>query len=178
MSSLIDDQAKRRCLGPVPQLQIGLRVGEASNPGPAERYTEEIFSELEAALTMADSSDEEQLVRPVSDRNVVWRVGTPPPVVVTALTVADTEEESGFVVQRSRRRGGLVMSTPATVPLVQANRFSPLVGEVESRTARPGPLGRLRRHASSSPVRYPTCLIRSYLGGQSESLMKVLMCSR
>ena len=86
-----------------------------------------VWSVKEVALTMADSSDEEPLVRPVSGRNVVRRVGTPPPVVATARTVADSEKESGFVVQRIRGRGGLVLSTPATVPPVQANRFSPLV---------------------------------------------------
>ena len=53
----------------------GVRVGEASNPGPArERNLEEIFSELEAVLTWLDSSDEEPLVRPVSGWNVVRRV--------------------------------------------------------------------------------------------------------
>ena len=51
----------------------GVREGEASNPGPArEQSPEEIFlSELEAALTRLDSSDEELLVRPVSGKNVV-----------------------------------------------------------------------------------------------------------
>ena len=49
-------------------------MGEATNPGLArERSPEKMLSNLEAALTRLDSSDEEPLVRPVLGRNVVLR---------------------------------------------------------------------------------------------------------
>ena len=51
--------------------------------------------------------------------------GTPPDVA-RDMTVADSDDESGFVNQ-SRRLGGLLVATSATVPSVQANRLAPRV---------------------------------------------------
>ena len=68
------------------------------------------------------------------------------------MTVADSDEESGVqdrdgflsvVSQRSRRRV-VVSAIPATVPSVQANRFSPLNAEIEAVVESQGP--RARRH--------------------------------
>ena len=54
----------------------GIRVGEASNPGPTRRIrdpSEAVIDSLERELTMVDS-DEEPLVRPSVGRNVIPRL--------------------------------------------------------------------------------------------------------
>ena len=54
----------------------GIRVGEASNPGPTRRIrdpSKAIIDSLERELTMVDS-DEEPLVRPSVGRNVIPRL--------------------------------------------------------------------------------------------------------
>ena len=51
----------------------GVRVGEASHPGPLES-PDDVLSDLEAVLTRIDSSDEEALVRPTSGRHVIRKV--------------------------------------------------------------------------------------------------------
>ena len=56
----------------------GVRVGEASHPGPEQevfRVPEDVLDDLEAALTRIDSSgsDDEPLVRPPSGKNVMPR---------------------------------------------------------------------------------------------------------
>ena len=66
----------------------GVRIGEASNPGPPQvrpRFSEDgvenVLSSLELELTMLES-DEEPLVRSVDGRYVVPRIhDTPPPTV-------------------------------------------------------------------------------------------------
>ena len=52
----------------------GVRVGEASHPGPPDHTPEDILSDLEAVLTRIDSSDEEALVRPTIGRHVIRKV--------------------------------------------------------------------------------------------------------
>ena len=59
----------------------GCRIGEASNPGPPnarirpEGVSEAVIESLEEALTVVDRSDEEPLVRTMTGRHVVRRVG-------------------------------------------------------------------------------------------------------
>ena len=52
----------------------GVRVGEASHPGPLDHTPEDILSDLEAVLTRINSSDEEPLVRPTTGRHVIRKV--------------------------------------------------------------------------------------------------------
>ena len=52
----------------------GVRVGEASHPGPPGQSPDDIFSDLEAVLTRIDSSDEEALFRPTVGRHVIRKV--------------------------------------------------------------------------------------------------------
>ena len=75
-----------------------------------------------------------------------------PVAQVIDMTVANSDDESGFqdrdgflsvVSQRSRRRV-VVSAIPATVPSVQANRFSPLNAEIEAVVESQGPRARRR----------------------------------
>ena len=52
----------------------GVRVGEASHPGPPGQSPDDILSDLEAVLTRIDSSDEEALVRPTTGRHMFRKV--------------------------------------------------------------------------------------------------------
>ena len=60
----------------------GCRIGEASNPGPpsariSEGVSEAVIEYLEETFTVVDRSDEEPLVRSMTGRHVVRRVGEP-----------------------------------------------------------------------------------------------------
>ena len=52
----------------------GVRVGEASHPGPPGQSPNDILCDLEAVLTRIDSLDEEALVRPTIGRHVIRKV--------------------------------------------------------------------------------------------------------
>ena len=98
----------------------GVRVGEASNPGPArQRGPEEILNELEATLTRLDSSDEEPLLRPVSGRNVVRRVSD-----AVERSIGDPVQVSRRVVLAPQSPG-----TPRSVQNCASNRFSILAAD-------------------------------------------------
>ena len=95
--------------------------------------------------------------------------GTPPPDVATPLTVADTDEESGFVVQRIPRRGGLLVATPATVPPFQGESFfdSGGRGPTQGSPSRPPFVEAFETTCIVQHAGHPTCIIHS---GQPESL--------
>ena len=108
----------------------GVRVGEATNPGPArerslarERSPEAILSDLEADLTRLDSSDEEPLARPMLGRNVVRRVSvaddTLPHTDAAARSIGDAFRFSRRVVLVPQSAG-----TPQSVQDRSSNRFA------------------------------------------------------
>ena len=57
----------------------GCRIGEASHPGPSARIrlegVSQVVESLEQAVTTVDTSDDEPLVRTMTGRHVVRRVG-------------------------------------------------------------------------------------------------------
>ena len=82
----------------------GVRVWEASNPGPqsrvrprcGEEVAEDALCSLEFDLTQLYLSDDEHLLRPVEGRHVVPRVGwTVPPTVADSTTFENFQTDSG-----------------------------------------------------------------------------------
>ena len=69
----------------------GVRLGEASNPGPPGRRVrdsaEEVLDSLERELTLIES-DDEPLVRAATGRNVVPRINAGEPGVVQSDSLA------------------------------------------------------------------------------------------
>ena len=112
----------------------GCRIGEASNPGPATRIQPEGVSEavvesLEQALTLGstvDTSDEEPLVRTMTGRHVVRRVGV-------------TEQRCQYFLPRdwirSMRRldgWGKSSTSPGGGPVMVQDRFAPLIQDADA----------------------------------------------
>ena len=69
----------------------GVRLGEASNPGPPGRHirdsAEEVLDNLERELTLVES-DDEPLVRPTTGRNVVPRISAGEPILLQSDSLA------------------------------------------------------------------------------------------
>ena len=83
----------------------GVRVGEASNPGPSrERSPSDILCRLETVLTKLDSSDEEPLVRLASGRNVARRVSVTDHTIPPSPYVVHARRLSRRVVLAPRSR--------------------------------------------------------------------------
>ena len=93
----------------------GVRVGETSHPGPQDHTPEDIFPDLEVALTRIDLLDEELLVRPTTGRHVIRKV---------------REEQSRFLIFGSTRCGaGSVQCTPS------GSGHNPMEGQLPPRVA-------------------------------------------
>ena len=118
----------------------GVRVGEASNPGPQSRVrprredvAEDLLSSLEFELTMLDSSDDELWVRTVQGRHVIPRVGCRVPSTVTDSsafpdippTVVESTVWPDAQIQASSDDGGVLRQTPtcSTIPVLCSTHF-------------------------------------------------------
>ena len=96
----------------------GVRLGEASNPGPPGRHirdsAEETLDNLERELTLVES-DDEPLVRPTTGRKVVPRISAGEPILVQSDSLA-TVPASPRALQGVARRCEVPDVAPPTVP--------------------------------------------------------------
>ena len=146
--TILKSHAKDKLYG----LRGGVRVGKASHQGPEQevfRVPEDVLDDLEAALTRIDSSgfDDERLVRPPSDKNVMPRrfvtersqevkrtrsVRSWQSAQVMWSSEADDEDvrdQSNYEGHCRRRQSGLntqVDGSDSQAPMVRSGRFAAL----------------------------------------------------
>ena len=134
----------------------GVRVGEASNPGPpsvappiSELCPDDVLASLEADLTMLDSSDDEPLVRDTTGRIVSRRVGLMESASSSVCPVVDmaAEDSDGVaslpnrfsrrVVLNPQSSGGTPRSVQDRSPemSVRSNKFAALATDIDDAVA-------------------------------------------